>query len=158
MNIISKIIDVIMMIALGVMSIIVFVNVILRYIFESGISWSVELSQILFLVLVFFGAIQAYKENTHIQVDVLITKLPKVWQKILAVVSNVIVLYILYVLFRGSVQLVDENTVMTTPILGIPQSYIYAMGVILSVLIAILTIIKTVQIFTNKEEEASVEE
>ena len=158
MNIISKMIDVIMMIALGVMSIIVFVNVILRYIFESGISWSVELSQILFLVLVFLGAIQAYKENTHIQVDVLISKLPKIWQKILAVISNVIVLYILYVVFTGSIQLVKENTVMTTPILGIPQSYIYAMGVILSVIIAILTIIKTVQIFTKKEEEASVEE
>lgn len=147
-----------MMIALGVMSIIVFVNVILRYIFESGISWSVELSQILFLVLVFLGAIQAYKENTHIQVDVLISKLPKVWQKILAVISNVIVLYILYVVFTGSVQLVEENTVMTTPILGIPQSYIYAMGVILSVIIAILTIIKTVEIFAKKEGEASVEE
>ena len=147
-----------MMIALGVMSIIVFVNVILRYIFESGISWSVELSQILFLVLVFFGAIQAYKENTHIQVDVLISKLSNFWQKTLAVISNLIVLYILYVLFRGSVQLVEENNVMTTPILGIPQSYVYAMGVILSVLIAILTIIKTVQIFTKKEDEASVEE
>lgn len=158
MNIISKIIDVIMMISLGVMSVIVFINVILRYVFESGISWSVELSQILFLVLVFFGAIQAFKENTHIQVDVLITKVPKVWQKILAIMSNLIILYILYVLFRGSVQLVKENTVMHTPILGIPQSYIYAMGVILSVLISILTIIKTVQIFTNKEEKASVEE
>ena len=158
MNIISKIIDVIMMISLGIMSVIVFVNVILRYVFESGIAWSVELSQILFLVLVFFGAIQAFKENTHIQVDVLITKVPKLLQKILAIISNVIILYILYVLFRGSVQLVKENTVMTTPILGIPQSYIYAMGVILSVLISILTIMKTVQIFTNKEEKASVEE
>lgn len=158
MNIISKIIDYIMMLSLGIMSIIVFINVVLRYLFESGISWSVELSQILFLLLVFFGAIQAYKENTHIHVDVLISKVPVIWQKVLAVVSNLIILYILYVLFKGSVQLVEENTVMTTPILGIPQSYIYAMGVILSVLIGILTIIKTVQIFRKTEEEASVEE
>jgi len=158
MNIISKIIDYIMMLSLGIMSIIVFINVILRYLFDSGISWSVELSQILFLLLVFFGAIQAYKENTHIQVDVLISKVPVIWQKVLAVASNLIILYILYVLFKGSVQLVEENTVMTTPILGIPQSYIYAMGVILSVLIGILTIIKTVQIFRKTEKEASVEE
>ena len=85
MKYISKFIDYVMIIGLSIMSIIVFLNVVMRYVFSSGISWSVELSQILFLVIVFFGAIQAYKDNSHIQVDVLITKVPPIWQKILAV-------------------------------------------------------------------------
>ena len=150
MKVISKLIDYILIIALGVMSVIVFLNVILRYAFHSGITWSVELSQILFLVLVLLGAIQAFQEDGHIKVDVLISRVPDRWKKILMLITNAIIFYIVVVLLMGSVELVKQNTVLTTPILGIPQSWIYAVGVFFSLCLAILLLIKTVGIFINK--------
>lgn len=153
MKYISKFIDFIMAISLGIMAIIVFLNVVLRYVFKSGITWSVELSQILFMVLVFFGAIQAYKEDAHIKVDVLISKVPLVWQKILALCSNVLIFIVVVIVYQGSLQLVKENTVMTTPILGIPQSYIYSVGLFLSICLAVLTIAKTIEIFKKTDRE-----
>ena len=150
MKVISKLIDYILMIALGVMSVIVFLNVILRYAFNSGITWSVELSQILFLVLVLLGAIQVFQEDGHIKVDVLINKVPNGWKKVLMLITNAIIFYIVVVLLIGSVELVKQNTVLSTPILGIPQSWIYAVGVFFSVCLAVLLLIKTVKIFTDK--------
>lgn len=54
-----------MALALGVMALAVFVNVVLRYGFGSGIAASEELSRLLFVWLVFIGAAAAYPLGEH---------------------------------------------------------------------------------------------
>jgi gluconokinase len=51
--------------ALGVMALAVFVNVVLRYGFGSGIAASEELSRLLFVWMVFIGAAAAYPLGEH---------------------------------------------------------------------------------------------
>ncbi|MFY7904527.1 MAG: TRAP transporter small permease [Burkholderiaceae bacterium] len=51
--------------ALGVMALAVFVNVVLRYCFDSGIAGSEELSRLLFVWMVFLGAAAAYPLGEH---------------------------------------------------------------------------------------------
>src|SRR5689334_4879023 len=50
---------------LGVMALAVFVNVVLRYRFGSGIAASEELSRLLFVWMVFIGATAAYPTGEH---------------------------------------------------------------------------------------------
>ena len=50
---------------LGVMAVAVFVNVVLRYGFGSGIAASEELSRLLFVWMVFIGAAAAYPAGEH---------------------------------------------------------------------------------------------
>jgi gluconokinase len=50
---------------LGVMALAVFVNVVLRYGFGSGIAASEELSRLLFVWMVFIGATAAYPAGEH---------------------------------------------------------------------------------------------
>lgn len=50
---------------LGVMALAVFVNVVLRYGFGSGIAASEELSRLLFVWMVFIGAAAAYPRGEH---------------------------------------------------------------------------------------------
>ena len=50
---------------LGVMAVAVFVNVVLRYGFGSGIAASEELSRLLFVWMVFIGATAAYPRGEH---------------------------------------------------------------------------------------------
>lgn len=54
-----------MAICLGVMAVAVFVNVVLRYGFGSGIAASEELSRLLFVWMVFIGATAAYPASEH---------------------------------------------------------------------------------------------
>lgn len=69
MNKISRILEnslnIIMATALAIMVVLVFGNVVLRYFFNSGITWSEEMSRYLFIWLTFLGAIGAFKtKNT----------------------------------------------------------------------------------------------
>jgi gluconokinase len=51
--------------SLGVMALLVFVNVVLRYGFGSGVTQSEELSRLLFVWMVFIGATVAYPAGEH---------------------------------------------------------------------------------------------
>jgi TRAP-type C4-dicarboxylate transport system permease small subunit len=46
--------------ALAMMAILVFSNVVLRYVFNSGITWSEEMSRFLFIWSTFLGAIAGF--------------------------------------------------------------------------------------------------
>ena len=56
-----------MALCLGVMALAVFINVVLRYGFGTGISASEELSRLLFVWMVFIGAAAAYPRGEHRQ-------------------------------------------------------------------------------------------
>jgi gluconokinase len=61
----EKVAQVLMAGCLGVMALAVFVNVVLRYGFGSGIVASEELSRLLFVWMVFIGAAAAYPAGEH---------------------------------------------------------------------------------------------
>ena len=66
-----------MVVSLALMVIMVFGNVVLRYLFNSGITMSEELSRLLFLWLIFVGSVVAMKEHAHLGVDTLVSRLPR---------------------------------------------------------------------------------
>ena len=61
----QKICNTLMASCLGVMAIAVFINVVMRYGFSSGIPASEELSRLLFVWMVFIGATAAYPAGEH---------------------------------------------------------------------------------------------
>ena len=56
----------VIVISLALMVIMVFSNVVLRYVFNSGITASEELSRFCFLWLIFVGSVLALKEGGHL--------------------------------------------------------------------------------------------
>ena len=64
-------------ICLGVMAVSVFVNVVLRYGFGSGVAASEELSRLLFVWMVFIGATAAYPAGEHMAFTSLVGLLKK---------------------------------------------------------------------------------
>lgn len=68
---------VLMAACLGVMAVAVFVNVVLRYGFGSGIAASEELSRLLFVWMVFLGAAAAYPAGEHMAFTSLVGMLQK---------------------------------------------------------------------------------
>jgi TRAP-type C4-dicarboxylate transport system permease small subunit len=62
--------------ALALMAAMVFGNVVLRYVFNSGIAVSEELSRWLFVWMTFLGAVVALKENAHLGTDMLVAPGP----------------------------------------------------------------------------------
>ena len=62
-------------IALALMVVLVFGNVVLRYAFNSGISLSEELSRWLFVWMTFLGAVTALGDRAHLGTDMLVGRL-----------------------------------------------------------------------------------
>jgi TRAP-type transport system small permease protein len=66
-----------MAVCLGVMAVAVFINVVLRYGFGSGVAASEELSRLLFVWMVFIGATAAYPAGEHMAFTSLLGALPQ---------------------------------------------------------------------------------
>lgn len=140
--------------SLSLMAILVFGNVVLRYLFNSGITWSEEMSRFLFVWMVFLGAIAALKENMHLGVDIVTNALPKTWKKIFFVISNLLVLWVLWLVLEGSWKMTLLNMVSKAPATGLPLSYVYGIGIVMSVAMAIIVLGNLYKVLTNKASDS----
>ena len=124
--------------ALAVMVVLVFGNVVLRYGFNSGLTTSEELSRWLFVWLTFLGAIVAMKDGAHLGTDALVSRLPRRGQQVLFLVGHVLMCFICGLLFQGSLELVRINWDSTSAVMQVSMAWFYAPGLVLSVLGALV--------------------
>ncbi|WP_261133576.1 TRAP transporter small permease [Bacillus sp. Marseille-Q3570] len=139
-KIINQTLNILIALALTFMAVLVFGNVVLRYAFNSGITWSEEMSRFLFVWLVFLGAIAAFKDNMHLGMDLITNLLPKPLKKIVFVLSNMLVLYVLWLLFNGSLRMTLLNMGSLAPATKLPLGFVYGVGVITSVSMALIVV------------------
>lgn len=79
-----------------------FVNVILRYAFNSGISWAGEMTNYLFVWSALFGGAYGFKKGIHIAVTILVEKLPALVAKIVLIIAGLISFgFLLFVSYFG---------------------------------------------------------
>jgi TRAP-type transport system small permease protein len=128
-----KFIEVLIALCLAVMVVMVFGNVVLRYVFNSGISVSEELSRWLFVWLTFLGAIVALKEHGHLGSDMLVSRLPVWGKKLCLVVGQLLMLYITWLIFSGGLAQVRINWDVEAPVTGLPMAIVYAAAVVFAV-------------------------
>lgn len=124
-----------MVIALALMVILVFGNVVLRYGFNLGITISEELSRMLFVWLAFVSAIVGLRERAHLGVDSIVNKLPPAGRRACLILSHVLMLYATWLFLKGSwLQTwisIDVNA--TAPVTGMSMGWFYGTGVFFSV-------------------------
>lgn len=89
-------------ILLGAMTIITFVNVVMRYVFNASLIWGLELTLALFAWLVLFGMSYAVKVTAHLGVDAVINILPQRGRRILALIAAACCLIYAFLLMKGA--------------------------------------------------------
>lgn len=87
---------------LGLMTLITFGNVVLRYVFNSSLIWGLELVLILFAWLVLLGISYGFKKTSHLGVDAIVNMLPTRGQRVLAILSSMACLAYALLLFKGA--------------------------------------------------------
>jgi len=125
---------------LGFMVILVFGNVVLRYGFNSGITFSEEVSRFLFVWMVFLGSVLMLRDNGHLGVHTLTKMLPLAGKKICKLVSDLTVLACCVLLTIGGWQIVKMNMVNIAPISEIPLGVVYLACLFCSVGMGVLLI------------------
>ena len=128
----------------------VFGNVVLRYVFNSGITVSEELGRWLFVWITFLGAIVALREHTHLGTDALVSRLPPIGKKVCLVLGHLIMLYISWLVFRGSLEQTKINMDVLAPSSQWPVAVVYSAGLVFSVSGALMLLLDLWRFFTGR--------
>src|SRR3712207_2352035 len=128
-----KLLKVLIALFLAIMVVLVFGNVVLRYAFNSGITVSEEVSRWLFVWLTFLGAIIAVREHAHLGVDSLVKRLPPAGKRACLVVSQILMLYVTWLLLVGSWEQTMINWDVAAPASGLSTGLFYGVGVVFAI-------------------------
>ena len=97
-----------MIVALAAMTVLTFVQVVLRYVFGTGFVWSLEVTQYLFAWLVLIGMSYGVRTQAHIAVDAVTRRLPPRVANGVAVVALALALGYCAAMIYGSAVFVDR--------------------------------------------------
>jgi TRAP-type transport system small permease protein len=132
---------------LAVMAVAVFINVVLRYGFGSGIAASEELSRLLFVWMVFIGATAAYPAGEHMAFTSLVGMLQKrpLAFAFMTALIRLLVLLACVLVGWGAWQQVVVGMDSTSVVLGYPAALLPLPAFLASAAIGVMALIELVR-------------
>jgi TRAP-type C4-dicarboxylate transport system permease small subunit len=137
------------------MVVLVFGNVMLRYGFNSGITLSEELSRWLFVWMTFLGAIVALRKHEHLGTDMLVGRLGPLGKKICMGISQLLMLFVCVLLFKGAYEQAVINWSSTSAVMEASLSWVYFPGIIFAVLGGLMIAMDFLQLLSGQTQESN---
>lgn len=109
-----------------VMIVIVFAQVVARYVFSNSLSWSEEIARFLLVWTIFLAAGYTLGQGSHIFLDVVFNAFPRPIQKILRRFSGIMMLGFSYVLTNYGLEMVRIGSRQTSSAVGVPMWLVYS--------------------------------
>lgn len=133
---ILKALIVVAKVLLVAMTLIICVHVFYRYVLNSGIKWSEEVSMLLYVYFGSVSVIYGVRHKLHIGIELFFNLFPKPVQRVCEVISNLVIMACGILLAVNGVALVKSTgtTVMTTT--RWPSYLLYIMVPVMGVMIA----------------------
>lgn len=110
--------------AIIVTTVLVILNVFMRYFLKTGIYWSEEVATACFVWSVFIGAAGGYKHRVHVGVDMLVNLCPPKTKKTITIIVDLVLLLINGYITYIAVIYLSLSYKKPTPVLGISTAYI----------------------------------
>lgn len=125
-----RVFEVSMAVMLTIMVIIVFINVVLRYGFSSGILASAEISRFLFVWIIMIGAILCMRDENHLDLRIIEHFLGKQVRWLLRRIVYAVIIVSSAMLCIGSYRQTIDNWPNISPLSGIPVGVLYLAGAV----------------------------
>ena len=125
-KVLRKIEDTVTIAGLGIMTALVIVQIIARFVFNAPLKWSEEVARFIFLWVVFIGVSYATRERLHIRLTLLYERFPPKVQTILEIAYNIGIIVLLVLLIEKSIPvLVRQNRLPMPATQILPMSYVF---------------------------------
>ncbi len=134
----------------------VFVNVVLRYGFNTGINFSEELSRFFFVWLTFVGAVVTFREHSHIGVETGVRLLGRRGRLVCLALTNAIILLSATLMFVGTWRQHDINASMVSPVVGVPMISVFGIAYFTSLGIMVTAGLRLVEALLGRTSEADI--
>ncbi len=115
-----------LIVLLGVMVVLVFGNVVLRYGFNSGIVFSEEVSRFVFMWLTLIGGLVALHDGAHLGMDSVISSVSVPVQRVMRFASDSIMLACCVLLSHGTWKQVVLAMDDHSPVTGVPMGLVFS--------------------------------
>lgn len=141
------------------MSVIIGLQVIMRYVFQNSLVWSEELSRYMFIWLIYFAVSYTARREKHIRIDAAINLYPKKLRPYIEILSELIVLGFSVFIAVTAVTVFQKITWsgQLSPAMRIPMQYVYAaplIGFVLTAIRQVQCILRRIKAIKNHEEVA----
>ena len=126
---------------LAVMVVIVFANVVLRFVFHSGIAQTEELSRYAFVWLTFIGAVVVLREEGHLGIDSYVRRLSPRGRMACRVASDLLIVVCCVLFFIGSWYQTATNAGKYSQAASFPMVLLFCVGLVASVLMVLVVVV-----------------
>ena len=137
------------------MTLVTFIQVVMRKVFNNSLSWSEELARYLFIWTIYIGISYGVKMDKHVAVDAVYSYMPKGVKKYYAMIA-----YALFLLFAVAIVYYGVTVVgmqissgQVSPAMGLPMQYVYVAPVVGMVLTVIRLVQKIIEAAKAEEWE-----
>ena len=144
-------------ILMSVMTVIIFIQVVARYVFHNSLTWSEELARYIFIWLIFLGISYGSHLRKHIKIDAALSLFPKKVRPYIQIVGDILFLilavYLVYTGFNYSVYQAEMGK--RSSAMGIPYQFVYSsvwVGFGLTAIRQVQAIVYRVKCIKNGEE------
>lgn len=141
---ICRVLTVFSMVMLGLMSVLVVGQVILRNMFDLGLPWADEMARIANIALVFLAVPALMLHNRHIAIDLLYSALRPRGQAILRVTNGLLIAGFSAIFLFALYKFLLRAGKFTTPSMSLPNYAVYAPVIAAFVLLAIIALYRLV--------------
>ena len=143
-------VEILIGIFLAIMITLTFTNVVMRYFFSSGFSWSEEVARLCFIYLVYLGTIGAFRDNQHLGVEMLVEKASPFFKKLLYTLIQLMVIWMMVWLALGSWQLAMQSMGDRWVATQYPRALVNGIGVVTGVSVSLIALANLYKLFFLK--------
>jgi len=134
--------DIMLVLLLAAMTLMVFVNVIMRYGFGSGLDISDEMSRFCFVWLIFLGSITATRLNMHMGFDLVVLSVGAGLRRVLLTIANALVLCVCVLIMFGTLMQWHVNSTNSAPVTGLPMIWVFGVALPMSAVIGLYSALR----------------
>jgi C4-dicarboxylate transporter DctQ subunit len=141
--------------SLGGMTLLIFIQVICRYVFNMPLAWSEELARFLFIWMTFVAGVVAARRGQHIGVELIVGMLPNAGRKAIGIFAHVVSTVFFGIISYYCISLWAKLNAQVSPALMIPMSYVYLGIIIGSIFMGLYYFGAAITLCLPQKEEAA---
>jgi|OpeIllAssembly_1097287.scaffolds.fasta_scaffold458824_2 TRAP-type C4-dicarboxylate transport system permease small subunit len=148
---ISRVTQYVAALLMAAMTILVFLQVLFRYLLNSPLDWSEELASFALVWMALLGACVGLKKDEHPRLDLIISRLPQKTQRLIRILFNLAILSMLVLLAYYSLKLTVSMRLQLTAALQYSVSFVYAVLPVSATIMIIHLGVETIVLLRRRE-------
>ena len=134
-------------------TVLLFVQVVSRYVFGRSYTWTEELATILFVAMIYCAMSAAVTDRKHIRIEALLEAVPFKVKKCMLIISELIFFFFCIYIQPAMFMMIRDLGSSVTPLLRIPKAPVYLLMPLLLLLTGVRIIQNIIRWWKEKEEK-----